>query len=351
MSVKKSCLAIRADATKEIGTGHMLRCIALAQRWHDSGGKVVFISHCKSELLLKRITAEKFELISLENPHPDTRDIEVTLNTLSRTDIQGHGSWTVIDGYNFDSKYQRLIKDAGHQLLCLDDYGHASHYCADLILNQNISAQKSFYKNKEPYTQLLLGTNYALLRREFQAFRGWKRDIPTIAKKFLITLGGSDSENVTLKVIKALKQMDIPGLEAQIVVGPANPYMQSLEYEIQNNPSLRLVKNAENMPDLMAWAEIALTAGGSTCWELAYMGLPFIILVTADNQKLNAELLSKENISLNLGNHQNSAAEEINYTISNLSKDPATRFSMSKKCRSLVDGQGAERVQSKMICF
>jgi UDP-2,4-diacetamido-2,4,6-trideoxy-beta-L-altropyranose hydrolase len=278
-------LIIRADATSEIGTGHVMRCLALAQAWQDNGGKVVFISHCESEALGQRLTAEGFAFISLAKSHPDPFDLNFTLGMVHKLNLPDskRETWFVVDGYHFDATYQKSIKAAGYKLLWIDDYGHAAHYYADLVLNQNISADPSFYIHREPYTQLLLGTRFVLLRREFKRWQGWHRETPPVGRKVLVTMGGADPDNVTLKAIQALKQLDVPGLEGRIVIGPANPHLALLKKAIGGESRLHLLTEVADMPHLMAWADVSISAGGSTCWELAYMGVP-MVMVLSDNQ-------------------------------------------------------------------
>jgi len=313
-------LFIRADATTGIGTGHIMRCLALAQAWQDQSGKVTFISHCESDALRQRLIDEGMNLINIEKSHPDQNDLECTMMVLhefSKQNMQ-NTTWLVIDGYHFDAAYQKCIKEAGYKLLWIDDCGHSDHYYADLVLNQNISADASFYAHREPDTRLLLGTRYALLRREFKQWCGWQREIPTVARKVLVTLGGGDPENVTLKVVQALEHVSIAGLEAKIIVGPANPNLQILEREISDHTNLQLITNATNMPALMEWADITVSAGGSTCWEMALMGLPQVIICLADNQISNAEVLDRDTISVNLGWHQDISEERIVWELRNL---------------------------------
>ena len=219
--------------------------------------------------------------------------------------------WFVVDGYHFDAEYQKSIKAAGYKLLWIDDYGHADHYYADLVLNQNISADPFLYSNREPYTQLLLGPRYALLRREFERWQDWQREIPPMAQKVMVTLGGADPDNVTLKVIQALKQVDVPGLEAQIVIGPANPHLELLKKEIGDESRLNLLMNVADMPALMAWADVAISAGGTTGWELAFMGLPGLIIILADNQRPVGQWLDQSGIGVNLGWHAALSPEQI----------------------------------------
>jgi len=344
-------LFIRADATTDIGTGHVMRCLALAQACQDQGGEVTFISHCESEALRQRLIDERMNFVNINKPHPDPSDLKQTLKELSAMSYQPSANcWIVIDGYHFDAVYQKTIKDTGYKILWIDDYGHAAHYYADLVLNQNISAEETLYTHREPYTRLLLGTRYALLRREFKKWQDWQREIPDTAQKVLVTMGGGDPDNVTMKVIQALKQINISGLKAKIVIGPANPNMQILEREISDHANLELITNVTNMPELMAWADIAVAAGGSTCWELALMGLPNILIVFANNQVAVAAGLHKHGLSINMGWHTDINMIDIAKTLNDVMINVASRKKMYSAGKSNVDGQGSARIIAAMHC-
>lgn len=347
----KKTLVIRADATSNIGTGHIMRCIALGQAWQDNGGRVTFISHCESDALKKRVSDEGFDFISLNKHHPNPSDLECTLNTLHALSTQGseNNRCLVVDGYHFDASYQKQIKKLGHKLLWIDDYGHAAHYYADIVLNQNISAKVSFYNDREPHTRLLLGTRYALLRREFKQWQGWHRENPGTARKVLVTLGGGDPDNVTLKVMNALEQVHISGLEAKIIVGPANPNLQTLVQVAGAHSFFQIVTNAESMAELMAWADVAITAGGSTCWEMALLGLPNMIMYFADNQHHIAEKLHEAGAAFCLGWSHQLTIESIKQHIEDMLLSQDRRKGYSKKSQALVDGTGVQRVCREII--
>jgi len=256
--------------------------------------------------------------------------------------------WVVIDGYHFGTEYQHAIKDTGIRLLVIDDYVHAGHYAADLVLNQNIYADDSLYSRRSQNTSLLLGTQYALLRREFLRWRGWQREISEIARKIVVTLGGGDPDNVTLSVVQALRKIDNSDLEVQILFGPANTNLAGLRNEISDRPNYRLITNATNVPDLMAWADIAVAAGGSTCWELAFMGLPSLLVVVADNQRAVAENLANLGVSQNMGWHADVSEEKWFRAIREFTINHTCREAMRDKGRCLVDGLGAARVAAEM---
>ena len=333
-------LLIRADANAKIGIGHVMRCLALAQSWKERGGQATFITACESEGLRRRLSDVGFQVITLERSYPDPADWEITSQVLT-----AHSdAWVVLDGYHFDPAYQCQIKEAGHRLLVIDDMAHLDHYYADVVLNQNIHAEQLHY-SCEPYTQLLLGTQYVLLRREFLKWQGWKPEIPEVARKVLVTLGGGDPDNVTLKVIQALRRVEVDELEAVVVVGESNPHYEELESAVQNSRvPVRLESSATNMPELMAWADVAIAAGGSTSWELAFMGLPNLILVLADNQRTVAERLDTVGVAVSLGWHKNLSPAELGRAVTHLLATTRKRAEMAQRGRQLVDGEGVTRV-------
>ena len=304
----------------------------------------MFITACESEGLRQRLADEGFQVIMLERPYPDLADWETTSQVLAAYPE----AWVVIDGYHFDPTYQRRIKQAEHPLLVIDDMARLDHYYADVVLNQNINAERLHY-SCEPYTRLLLGTRYVLLRSEFLAWRNWQREIPKLARKVLVTLGGGDSDNQTLKVIRALQQLDVDGLEAVVVIGASNPHFRALQSAASNSQSaIRLVQNVTDMSELMAWADVAVSAGGSTCWEMAFMGLPSLILITAENQRAVAAGLHERGAALSLGWWEEVREQEIAELLGMLMENDTKRTEMIQIGRQLVDGRGLERILAAM---
>lgn len=346
MNSSRKALLLRADASTQIGAGHVMRCLALAQAWQDAGGQPHFAAAQLPEGLATRLTAEGIALHRLYEP-PGSREDAVQTAALAQ---QLGAAWVVEDGYHFGTDYQRVIKDAGLRLLAIDDYGHAGHYVADLVLNQNIYANESLYPSRKPTTRLLLGTRYVLLRREFLRWRNWQRQIPEVARKVLVTMGGSDPDNVTLKVVQALTDVNVADLEIVAVVGASNPHLAALQEEVRRSPHvIRIEQNVTNMPELMAWADVAVSSGGSTCWELAFMGVPSIILVLAENQRSISEGLDKVWMALDLGWHLEASAVQIGLRLSSLLHDYELRFRISTRARTLVDGMGPSRVVMSLL--
>jgi UDP-2,4-diacetamido-2,4,6-trideoxy-beta-L-altropyranose hydrolase len=341
----KKTLLIRSDASTHIGTGHVMRCLALAQAWQDNGGAVTFLMAPGSLSLQQRILTEGMDILEMEEKPGSEEDATLTAEIANNFE----SSWIIVDGYQFGAKYQKILKEKNAKVLFIDDYGHADHYYADIVLNQNIYADMSYYKKYEPDTQFLLGTKYALLRREFLKWSGWHREIPKVAKKILVTLGGSDPFNITLSIIEALKKLELGGMEVVIVVGNINSHIDTLEESIRCYPKFSVRTNVTNMPELMAWGDIAISAGGSTCWELAFMGLPFCIITLAENQLINSEKLYENRIAEYLGRYEEIKLLELTTKINNIIFNQKARNIMSQDARQLVTGKGAQLIIQEMI--
>lgn len=339
------CLVIRVDASTQMGTGHLMRCLALGQAWRDSGGHVVFAMAMKAPKLEMRLQSEGMEVIHLPaRPGGDDDAIQ----TVQLTQQRG-ASWIVADGYHFGADYQRIIKEAGLRLLFIDDDGQAEPYYADIVLNQNLHARESFYARKESYTRLLLGIRYVLLRREFLQRREWRREIPEVAREVLVTLGGGDPDNVTMKIVQALQRMKVDGLEAVVVVGGSNPHYEELQSAIKDSQiSIRLQRNVTNMPDLMAGADLAISSGGTTVWELAFMGLPALVGVIAPIEELLLDGLKQQCLFIHIGWFSQLSVEQLAEALIAAMEDRKMRNHASFLGRKLVDGYGADRVLEAM---
>jgi UDP-2,4-diacetamido-2,4,6-trideoxy-beta-L-altropyranose hydrolase len=337
-------LVFRVDAGSQVGTGHLMRCLALAQAWRDGGGEATFITACRNENLLRRLDSEGFCVHKLATPHPDPADWEFTRGMIANKT----GAWLVLDGYHYDESYQQKIKAAGYRLLAIDDMAHLEHYYADIVLNQNLHAGQLHY-NCEPDTKLLLGTKYVLLRREFLNYKDQRRTVPETARRVLVTMGGSDPNNVTLKVIQALRKIDIPGLEATVVVGAGNPYADTLEAAAVQSPiSVRIVRNADNMPQLMTEADVAVTALGITLWEICFSGLPALVIAHSDYQQNGLQAIEQKGVATSLGLNKNVDTGEIAEGLRQIIASKEIRKSMSCTQQEIVDGLGVKRVLERL---
>lgn len=341
-------LLIRADASVAMGTGHVMRCLALAQAWQDAGGRVVFAMAETTLAIQARLAIESCNVLCVSAGARDGGDAEDARQTISLA-RERQAEWIVVDGYQFNADYQRAIKAAGFKLLFLDDFGHAHHYCADIVLNQNVCASESLYQDRQPETRLLLGPRYSLLRREFSAWRDWQRVIAPQGHRILVIMGGSDPENVTARAMEALSLLRLENFEATVVVGGSNPNLKLLERAAeQASARIRICGGVSNIAELMAWADVAVSAAGSICWELCLLALPALLIDVASNQTAVAHELQRLGCALHLGGSRDVSAQKIAEELARLLRSEEERRSLSCRARGLVDGRGAGRVMTAL---
>jgi spore coat polysaccharide biosynthesis predicted glycosyltransferase SpsG len=234
-------------------------------------------------------------------------------------------------------------------MMAVDDEGRAGRYEADIVLNQNFHASESLYANRAERTRLLLGPEYALIQRDFLKWRGRVRENTPTARRILVTMGGGDLSNVTRKAVEALCLTSIERMEARIVIGGANPNYESvMEAAVRGGPSLRVETNIGDMAEAMAWADIAVTAGGSSLFELAFLKTPFIMITTADNQKPVERAITRLGAGSCLGWHDGVSPERIAEEMQTVAFSQSARGMMMERMSELVDGQGAMRVAQAM---
>jgi UDP-2,4-diacetamido-2,4,6-trideoxy-beta-L-altropyranose hydrolase len=332
-------LVIRCDASSAIGNGHVMRCLALAQAWRPHGPTTFVCNQLSAEVAL-RLQAEGFNHLPLSGQPGTVEDAQQTILS-----ARNEGAKVVcLDGYHFDAGYQSTIRNAGLKLLLLDDVGAACRFSADWILNQNLHAPPASYIGKTADAQLLLGTRFAMLRSEFIAARPSPRDRAT-ALRLLITLGGTDPKNVTTDVLHAIAGLTVPDLQVRIVVGPGNPFRAQIQQAAQRLQCQQQIEfNVQDMPALLQWTDVAITAGGSTCYELFFMQIPFAVIETASNQSAIVAAIAREKAGLVLGTAEQLTPGKIRAALQELLADRALRTRLAEAGGRLVDGQGAARV-------
>jgi UDP-2,4-diacetamido-2,4,6-trideoxy-beta-L-altropyranose hydrolase len=335
-------LVIRADANLQIGLGHFMRCLALAQTWQSFGGRVCFISTVSDDWLLRQLQTEKFVLY-----RPKDTSAEAAWHVISAVMNDEPAPWLLLDGYQFSSDFQRRAKEEGYRLAVMDDTAVLPHYYADVVINPGIHAERLRY-SCESYSQLLLGSQFVLLRRTFLAWHEWKRRIPDVATRVLITFGGTDPGNISFRVARALSELE--GDHVEFVVAGGIKSRDISQSQLQHSTvRIRFENNVTNMPELMAWADVAISGSGTTCLEMAFMGLPAVAIVLADNQRFIADGLSREGVAITLGSYDLVDDLDLANVVKTLLNDARQRKDMSERGRALVDGNGACRVATALL--
>ena len=327
-------IVVRADASPAIGTGHVMRCLALAQAWMARGGAVCWAAAELPQPLSARLAREGV-FARMITPTGLEHDAAIT-GALAE---EAGAACVVVDGYRFDGRYEARVAEVA-PVLAWDDTVHTDHTASRWVLNQNIHARPEMYPTLAP-GRVLAGTKFAQLRREFWPLRQWKREVAPVARRLLVTLGGSDPTGTTRRVVGALTGNT--GLDVTVVVGAAARFEPALQAAVER-AGFRLVTDPPSMPELMAAADLAVSAGGSTAWEMLFMGLPAVTITLADNQRPITAGLAQAGAALSHGWHAELDAVRLADEVRTLAADTARRRAMGALGRTLVDGEGGARV-------
>ncbi|MEA2552218.1 MAG: UDP-2,4-diacetamido-2,4,6-trideoxy-beta-L-altropyranose hydrolase [Fimbriimonadaceae bacterium] len=329
---------IRADASVAIGTGHVMRCLALAQALQHGGDEVTFAAAELPDALQDRL--QGFEIKRLNGPRASLDDAAETAALAEAKD------WVVLDGYAFNHAYQQALRKENQKLAIIDDGANLDGYSADGLINPNLYATEAMYEEKS-ISRLLVGHKYAMLRREF-----WERtDRPAKprSRNVLITMGGSDPDNVTGKIIRSVKGSTLENIHIRAITGASNPYWETLQAQAARaGHSVELLRNVEDMKEQLEWADIAISAAGNTALELACVGVPSLFVVLVDNQEPVARAIRKFGFGRVLGWHEDVNEEAIRAGLRDLLSSSQERDRMSAWGRESVDGQGALRVAAAL---
>lgn len=354
---------IRADASKKIGTGHIMRCLTLANELKKQGEHAIFCSRHLTESLKNTILVSGHQLIRLENEDDsDSREVvdqysswlETSQNfdadeMLGKIELK-QVDWVIVDHYALDSIWHHKIKDNNEhvKILVINDLFDKTHDC-DLFLNQNIIFnENSVYENYlGSNVDKLLGPKYALLRDEFIRYRS-KAEIRTYGvKNVLVFFGGIDINNTTGKTLSALTKIDDQRLSVEAVIGAAHPRIDDLRDQCKSQ-GFNLNVQVDNMAELMCWADLSIGASGSASWERCCLGLPSIIISLADNQIAIAEAAESTGIMNYLGKDEELTQFDIATAVTALCESTDELARMSATCFAYVDGSGKQRVIEKM---
>lgn len=341
-------LLIRADANAEIGVGHIMRCVALAQAWQQTGGRTVFALAEGANELGDRLRSEGADVAPINAGAGSDADA-VSISEMCRNFA---ARWLVIDGYHFARGYHSQMNTGETRVLVMDDGESPKNVGCDVLLNSDPQATPECYADMKHKGIVLLGPQYALLRREFINASEVGVDVPKIAERVLVTLGGGDAENVTLKVIEALNEVSGVNLRVTVVVGPSNPNKDALQSAAERSAhNATIVSDIRNMPALMNKADLAITAGGGTCYELAFMGVPMFLITTAGNHERAVNAFASGNAAFAVGWFHTLSKESLAASLRTMVSDHALRRRLVTNARNMVDGRGAERVVDAMLSF
>lgn len=305
---------IRADASIEIGTGHVMRCLALADYLREMGGQVTFISCRLDGHLAHLIKANGFEveLFHCENGYSVETDALQTQKILERF---GVCDCLIVDNYALNTKWERALRSQVRKLFVIDDLANRFHDC-DGLLDQNLHREMhTRYLGLVPFNcKCFLGPEYALLRREFLKK---KRHIPFrsgVVRQVLINFGGSDVHDMaSLAVMACAEFFTGTDIKIHVVAGVSNPYKSKLKELCGSfsQPVFIYHEQVSDMAGLMAESDLAIGAGGSSHWERCWLGLSAIVITTAANQVEITEAVAERGACVYLGDAERENGRQL----------------------------------------
>jgi UDP-2,4-diacetamido-2,4,6-trideoxy-beta-L-altropyranose hydrolase len=322
-----------------------MRCLALAQAWEHGGGRAVFALAPGGGQIEARLRSQGISVVEISAAAGSAEDSKQTWALARRYPAE----WLVLDGFQFPAEYRESIDGAADYLLLMDDHGTFAPYHCDVVLNTNPYASDQMYPEREERTSFLLGSPYALLRLEFLAQPQRELQSRGKARMVLVTLGGSDPHNVTWQVLQSLQQVNDEDLEVRVVVGPNNPHRPALEAVSQSFPRVHSVSDPDSMPQLMAWADLAISAGGGTCYELAFLRVPMLLITIADNHEQTVEAYRTRHAALVAGRFDRLDQRVLADHLRRMINDQVLRADLVRNAARMVDGQGAQRVLKTML--
>jgi UDP-2,4-diacetamido-2,4,6-trideoxy-beta-L-altropyranose hydrolase len=356
----KADIVFRTDASIEIGTGHVTRCLALADQLSANGARSAFVSRSMPNNLRERIQRAGHALFELpiEIHGCDNLRHSPWLGTTMALDAAAAGpiiaqfqpNWLVVDHYALDARWERAVRPNGVKLMVIDDLADRQHEC-DVLLDQNLGHNAGAYKGLVPSScYVMTGPHYALLRPEFAAVRA-----ATLAertgrglRRLLITMGGVDLQDATSTVLQALKSAALPqGLIITVIMGRNAPALEKVRALGRNMPwPTEVLVDVDDMYAHMVAADLAISAGGGTTWERCCLGLPSIVVETADNQAGIAQSLTAIGAALDPGSLQSS--EFPCMLRATLDQASGRLEAMAEAAAKTCDGDGTSRIVDKL---
>jgi UDP-2,4-diacetamido-2,4,6-trideoxy-beta-L-altropyranose hydrolase len=352
--------AFRVDASRQIGIGHFMRCLTLADALARCGARIYFLSRHQPDHLRAMLKERRHECVVLDGSAWEDSSDELThshwlgsdQDTDARETIQAlsgrRWDWMIVDHYALDTRWEGAVRAAVDRIFVIDDIADRPHD-SELLLDQNVYVDMTTrYSARVPAScTLLLGPSYALLRPGFRRWR--KRVKPRVGvRRILVCFGGVDSDNHTVRAIEALRAVGTGTKRVDVVIGAAHADRTGVEAACWEAGFACHVQ-AENMAELMAAADLAIGAAGSTSWERCCVGLPTICVATAANQVPIAEGLQARGAVLMAKPGPAGPEPDISSALVSLFEHPGLLTSLSCAASSLVDGLGVWRVRDYLF--
>lgn len=349
-------VAFRADASIDIGSGHVMRCLALADALRDRGDEILFLCREFPGHLCEVIEAHGHSVHRLPAPEAHVANDVGTdpANWLGvdflcdATDCQGalgawgYPDWLVADHYGIDCRWEKVLRGNCGRIMAIDDLANRSHDC-DLLLDQNLQSRPGRYEGLvSGNCRRAIGPRFALLRPEYAALRATLQTRTGQVRRLLVFLGGGDPGNFTAVVIQAIGDSSLGDrLDLDVVIGAANPHRQAIAGLCNTLPCARLHVQTSEMAHLMAEADLMIGAAGSTTWERCCLGLPAILVSLASNQRDNGRQIAARRAAVYLGDAADTDSTRLATMLGKLASRPGFVRRLGKRASAVTEGCGA----------
>lgn len=351
-------VVFRVDASLEIGSGHIMRCLTLAQALRTQQVQCQFVCRAHIGHMISLVEKQGFavtilpSIVDAVQQGPDApvhaswvgadwqQDAQQTLDAVGGCVVQ----WLVVDHYGLDARWERTIRARALNVLAIDDLADRPHDC-DLLLDQNL-IQDLFrrYDQLLPATCVrLLGPQFALLQPQYKE---WQTRAPTRqgpVRRILAYFGAADADNLSGLVVDVFAALGRPDVTLDLVINPQSPHADAIRAMVQGSGQIHLHENLPSLASLMVKADLAIGAGGATSWERCCLGLPALVVTLAENQKPIARELHRQGYIEWLG-HKDAVTRQLLEERLAAMLDGALSLDWSERCRQLVDGHGVDRV-------
>ncbi len=364
-------ITFRTDASIQIGTGHVIRCLTLAEAFRANGANCCFICREQPGNLIELIKQRGFSVLVLADTISifvadamkvaELSNYELWLGSTwtedaSQTQVAAGESkvdWLIVDHYALDKRWEQSLRPLCRKLMVIDDLADRPHDC-DVLLDQNLGRNASDYSQLVPKNcTILAGPQYALLRPDFAAFRyeSLQRRATPKLEHLLISMGGIDQFDATGKVLAALQKCELPAdLRITVVMGSKAPWIERIMFLAKIMPRPTTVKvNVHNMAQLMSDCDLAIGAAGGASWERCCLGLPTMLVVLADNQRSGATALERCGC-VKLVDSIDAICYALPLQFSLLTTSNALS-QLSQKSYQVTDGYGSSRVIDVLLKY
>ncbi len=352
-------VVFRTDASLAIGTGHVMRCLSLAGALVGRGAEVSFICREHEGHLCDLIEERGFAVHRLPAPAEDftieaapahaawlgmtwQEDADQTCAVIR--DRECRPDWLIVDHYALDSRWEHALRPLVGRILVIDDLADRAHDC-DLLLDQNLVADmQARYIGKVPEDcRLLLGPEYALLQQIYAKLHDHIPPRKGPVKRILISFGGTDRDNLTGRTLTAFISLDRPDIDVDVVISGSSPYAPDIRARVAGYANIRLHNNLPTLAPLMARADLAVGAAGTTSWERLCLSLPALVVTLAENQRPIADGLHRQGLVHWLGHYDEVSEQSIRQSLAGLFEEGIDE-EWSLRCKSRVDGKGVDRM-------